>query len=106
VPLSQGITVDPEDPQYKQIMAKKANILADALFGARVLQTGVESAVAATKVVYLFSGAGTITGVLSKNSRQEAFVNNVLDQLAVAAEPGASAHELTRLKRVAPVHLR
>ena len=99
LPLSQGITVDPEDPQYKQIMAKKANILADALFGARVLQTGVESAVAATKVVYLFSGAGTITGVLSKNSRQEAFVNNVLDQLAVAAEPGASAQRVNQIKR-------
>jgi hypothetical protein len=99
LPLAQGIEVDPQDPQYKQIMSKKANILADALFGARVIQTGVEGGVAATKIVYLFSGAGTITGLLSKNSRQEAFVNNTLRQLAVAAEPGASPERASQIQK-------
>ena len=98
LPLSRGIEVDPEDPQYKQIMAKKANILADALFGARVAQTGARFGVEATKMVYLFSGAGVITGAISKNARQERFVNNVLDQLAIAAEPGASPQQVNQIK--------
>ena len=80
-------------------MANKANVLADALFAARTLQTGAKGVAKSAKVLYLFSGAATLTGVLSTGSRQKAFVDDVLNRLSLAADPSASADELVQIKR-------
>ena len=98
-PLTEGITVDPDSPEYKKILANKANVLADALFAARTLQTGAKGVAKSAKVLYLFSGAATLTGVLSTASREKAFVNDVLNRLAIASDPSASADEILQIKR-------
>jgi hypothetical protein len=98
-PLTQGIAVDPDAPEYQQILANKANVLADALFAARTLQTGAKGVAKSAKVLYLFSGAATLTGVLSTASREKAFVDDVLNRLSIAADPSASADELVQIKR-------
>lgn len=99
LPLSEGIQADPDSPEYKQLMAKKANLLADAVLGARVVQGGLEATAKGAKLVYLFSGAATIKGILSTGSREEAFVKSVMDRLALAADPAASPERVADLQR-------
>ena len=99
LPLSTGITVDPESPEYKQLLAKKANILADAILGARVAQGALETTAKSAKLVYLFSGAGTLTGALRTGTREQKFVESVLQRLAIAAEPGASPERIVELQK-------
>lgn len=99
LPLSAGITADPSSPEYKQLLAKKANILADAILGARVVQGVLATTAKSAKIVYLFSGAGTITGALRTGSREEAFVKSVTQRLAIAAEPNASPARIVELQK-------
>jgi len=99
IPLATGITADPDSPEYKQLLAKKANILADAILGARVLQGGIEATAKSAKLVYLFSGAGTLTGALRTGTREQKFVQSVLQRLAIAAEPGASSERIVELQK-------
>ena len=99
LPLGFGIEVDPSDPAYKQIIAKKANILADAVIAARGLQTVAEATARSAKIVYLFSGASTIRGALSVDARQEAFVDNILQMLTQAVEPGVTGQRAVEIQR-------
>ena len=99
LPLSTGITVDPESPEYKQLLAKKANILADAILGARVAQGALETTAKSAKLVYLFSGAGTLTGALRTGTREQKFVESVLQRLAIAADPLASPERIVELQK-------
>ena len=99
LPLATGITADPGSPEYKQLLAKKANILADAILGARVLQGGIEATAKSAKLVYIFSGAGTVTGALRTGTREQKFVESVTQRLAIAAEPGASPERIVELQK-------
>ena len=99
LPLATGITADPDSPEYKQLLAKKANILADAILGARVLQGGIEATAKSAKLVYIFSGAGTVTGALRTGTREQKFVESVTQRLAIAAEPGASPERIVELQK-------
>ena len=99
----EGVDVNPDDPQYQQILDKKMNILMDGLLIAKPAEGIIKSAV--------WVGKGTYNLVIdpfvklgSRSSREKEVVKQILDQLTIAANPQKyGIDEATAKKRLVEI---
>lgn len=97
--ILEGVDVDPNDPQYQQILDKKLNIFMDAMLIAKPAEGILKTAVWTGKGAYNLVLA-PILNLGSRSRREQEVVKQILDKLALAADPKtASATDLNSIKQ-------
>ena len=82
----QGVDVDPNEPQYQQILDKKQNILMDGMLIAKPAEGILKSSVWLAKGTYNLV-IDPFVKLGSRSSREKEVVKQILDQLTIAANP-------------------
>ena len=96
--ILQGVDVAPNSPEYEQILAKKTNILMDALLIAKPAEGVIRAGVWASKGTYNLV-IEPILNIGSRSRREKEIVNQILDKLALASNPGKYGADLNTVKK-------
>ena len=96
--ILQGVDVDPNSPEYEQTLAKKTNILMDALILAKPAEGVIRAGVWASKGTYNLV-IEPILNIGSKSRREKEIVNQILDKLAMAANPEKYGADYNTVKK-------
>lgn len=84
IPISQGISISPDDPEYEQILKKRTNILMDSLTGAKALELGAKGSWFVAKLIgktfvepvkFMASAASV------EDKQQDYIIRSILDRL-------------------------
>ena len=84
--ILEGVDVDPNDPQYQQILDKKLNIFMDGMLIAKPAEGIIKSSVWMGKGAYNLV-IDPFVKLGSRSAREKEVVKQILDQLTIAANP-------------------
>ena len=86
-PILGGMEINPDDPEYQQILDKRFNILADAILIMGPAETAVRGITAAAAFSWAMTG-GQMFKALKKGTAQEMVARDILDAFAdVTGDP-------------------
>jgi hypothetical protein len=98
-PLLKGVPVNPEDPAYKQEIARRINFVVDSMGVGKVAEGVVGSVVFASKLFYTLTAGGVVRSVFGKNSAEDRAIALIQDKIRQATAPGTSAEEVRALQK-------
>jgi len=100
VPILKGMEINPEDPEYQQVLDKRFNILADAIAIMGPAETAVRGITAAAAFSWSMTG-GQIFKALRPNTAQEQVVRDILDEFAgVTGDPARDKEARERILKL------
>lgn len=87
MPFMAGMEINPDDPEYQQVLDKRFNILADAIAIMGPAESAVRGITAAAAFSWSLTG-GQIFKALNPNTAQDMVVRDILDEFAgVTGDP-------------------
>ena len=100
MPFMAGMEINPDDPEYQQVLDKRFNILADAIAIMGPAETAVRGITAAAAFSWSMTG-GQIFKALRPNTAQEMVVRDILDEFAgITGDPARDKEARERILKL------
>ena len=100
VPIMAGMEINPDDPEYQQVLDKRFNILADAIAIMGPAETAVRGVTGAAAFAWSMTG-GQIFKALRPNTAQEQVARDILDEFAgVTGDPAKDQQARERILKL------
>lgn len=84
VPIAQGIPVSSDDPEFEKVLARRANILADSLSAAKVVEGGGKLVFFASKLIgntFVQPVKFMVSATSAESQQQDIIITNILNKL-------------------------